>query len=170
MKPAQTPGCGCERRERPDHGCGTAMAQLVDIALRSTATIANDLVSLCSIGTCAPSTGCGCESGSAATQVRRTVRSAMLYASFKIAIERQVTFDGPLSSGYLFIPPDRISFLPTAGRDPQHRPVGLLHRNEATFQVEVDATDLPSAVYAGTVLVDATEKSEQESVQVFIEL
>jgi hypothetical protein len=159
------------------------MAQLADLAVRSTAAFTTAALSCCSslkaappakTCTCGPSasarsTGSSASGASGASVAGRIVRSDP-FPTTHTATQRQLTLETPLSTGYLFIPPERITFTPSAGRDPQQKPIGLLNPGESSFRIEVDATSVPGAVYFSTVRVRSADGSVDEPVGVFIEL
>lgn len=148
----------CECR-RPD--CVTTATRLVDLAVRGGLSAGCGALN----SYCVKISGCG----SAASATPRTVRSDEI-VTHRFPLDRRVTLESPLSSGYTLIPNDRITFLPSAGRDSRQRPLGALRGNELSFRIEVDATDLPSAVYRGTARVQSIDGATDESVVVYLEL
>lgn len=156
------------------HDCTATMQELVDAAVRGTLAFTAAALNCCaSQKSCAPVSTCGCGSeGSAnatAPPVKRTVHSQE-FPTVRVELPRQLTLAVPLSNGYLFIPHDRITLLPSAGRDSQLKPLGTLGPTDVTFRIEVDATGLPGAVYFGEVRVRSSDGKTDTTVPVHIEL
>ncbi|BBY44196.1 hypothetical protein [Mycolicibacterium celeriflavum] len=156
------------------HDCTATVQQLVDVAVKSSLAFTAAALNCCTTQkTCAPVGDCGCGSAGSVNTARaaakRTVRSEK-FPTVRIEVQRQLTLATPLSNGYLFIPHDRITLLPSAGRDAQLRPLGILGPTEATFEIEVDATGLPGAVYFADVAVRHPDGKADTIVPVFIKL
>ncbi|KUH99809.1 hypothetical protein [Mycobacterium sp. IS-3022] len=162
------------------HDCTATVQQLVDVAVKSSLAFSAAALNCCtSQKICAPVGNCGCGSGSgtgsagsanaARAPAKKTVRSEK-FPTVRIEVQRQLTLATPLSNGYLFVPHDRITLLPTAGRDPQQKPLGTLGPTEVTFEIEVDATGLPGAVYFADVAVRHPDGKADTIVPVFIKL
>ncbi|WP_133259059.1 hypothetical protein [Mycolicibacterium sp. GF69] len=92
------------------------------------------------------------------------------FPTVRIEVQRQLRLATPLSNGFQFIPYDRITLVPNAGRDPQLKPLGTLGPTEAAFRIEVDATGLPGSVYSGEVRVRYPDGKPDEIVSVYIKL
>lgn len=159
--------CDC----RPTHDCVSPMVQTFDAVVRNGLAFATAALRSCTpCTTCAPGGPCNRGSGdSAKPAAKRTVRSRPVRTA-RTDNQRRLTLDASLSTGYLSIPGERITLQPSAGRDEQRRPLGILRPNEPTFFLEVDATGVPGAVYEATVRVRSDDGSPDETVKVFVEL
>lgn len=158
----------------PTHDCSTTVSQLVDVAVRSGLAFSTAALSCCSSLKAPTDCGCTKETSTTTTTVKAAAAKRVVHSdqfpTRRIETQRQLTLEKPLSTGYLTIPPERVTLQPFTGRDPQHSPLGVLGPTENTFHLELDATGLPGAVYQGTVRVRALNGSSDELVEVFIEL
>jgi hypothetical protein len=153
------------------HDCVAAIGRLFGIGVRGSVELAR-----AALAPCAPVGSCGCgpaapcaPTGSCAPTGHRDVRSGD-FATNIVNSQRELTIAISLSSGYIVIPNDRVTFYPSGGRDTQRGPLGVLGPGEPTFSITVDATGLPSAVYVGTVRVHPLANASEENVTVYIEL
>lgn len=156
------------------HDCTAMVQQLVDVAVKSGLAVTTAALNCCAAQkNCAPIADCGCGSAGSANAAAGPANGVVRSDKFptkRVGVQRQLTLETPLSNGYLFIPHDRITLQPSAGRDPQHKPLGALGPTDVTFHIAVDATALPGSVYFGDVRVHYSDGTADEIVPVFVEL
>ncbi len=188
--PADRIDVGEPHPQRPQpHDCTATIQELVNVAIKGSLAFTTAALNCCTSQTvCAPVGDCGCGSANAGSDAansasaaassasaaaapppKRTVHSQK-FPTVRVEVQRQLALASPLSNGYHSIPDDRITLLPDAGRDSQHRPLGTLGPTEVTFQIMVDAAGLPGSVYFGDVRVGYPDGKSDQIVKVFIEL
>lgn len=155
-----------EPHPQQPHDCTAVMTQLLDAAVRCGLAFTNAALGACVSNQC----DCRSADSSSATDSasKRIVRRPVRFP--RTDKQRLVTLETPLSTGVVFVPPERVSLLPPNGRDDQKRPIAALAPGDEVIQIEVDATGLPGAVYRGTLRVRAADGSSDVSTQVHVEL